>query len=113
MRWSAAFACAAILLAACGGSPAEARLRRSRVVAEGRALVEKVDALEERLLADQARVRFWKELRARHESVSAIACTDLSRHAEGMARYAEEQQEKRDARARKNRVAARFVPASR
>ena len=58
------------------------------------------------MLADQARVRFWQQMRERHESGGL---THLGRHAEGIALFDEKQRQKRDALAKKNRVAARFV----
>ena len=61
------------------------------------------------MLADQAKVRFWQQMRERQESVSAVACANLGRHAEGIALFDEKQRQKRDALAKKNRVAARFV----
>jgi hypothetical protein len=76
--------CAA-LLAAVGCVPRDADIRRERLAAERRNLEETFDRLEERMVANQARVRFWREMRARHESVSAIACASQDEHAEEMA----------------------------
>jgi hypothetical protein len=73
---------------------------------ERRALDDDLDHLEERLLATQARVRFWQEMKARHQSVSAVACTNLSQHAEGMAALDERQREKQARQTRKHRLAA-------
>lgn len=98
------------VLGGCGSRALDAR--RQRWAAEKRGLEDELDRLEERLLTDQARVRFWQEMKARHESISAVACTNLDQHAEGMALFDEHQREKRDAMARKNRVAAHFVPTS-
>lgn len=99
---------ALVALTACGRS-AQQEEKRQRWALERRNLEERFDSLEDRLIADQARVRFWEEMRKRHENVSAIAVANLTQHAEGMALYQEKQQEKRDALARKNRVAVRFV----
>lgn len=107
-----AVAVTALALAGCGPRGA-ADVRRQRADAERRGLEDRLDQLEERLLADQARVRFWQQMRERHESVSAVACVNLDRHAESMAVLDERQREKRDALARKSRVAARLVPAAR
>ncbi len=111
MRCSAALFLAVICL---GCSPRIEEARARQLQAQGRALLDDIDRLEERLLVDQARVRFWEEMRARHESVTAIACTGQDRHAEEMARYLEIQQVKREALARRNRVAAvpRLEPRS-
>jgi hypothetical protein len=97
-----------VALAGCGRRDADAA-RRQRLAADRRGLEESLEQLEDRMLSDQARVRFWRELRERHERVSAVACTNLDRHAEAMAMLQDQQRHKRDALARKNRVAARFV----
>ena len=70
----------AVVLAA-GCAPTDAEVRLARVAAEKRNLEETFDRLEDRLLVNQARVRFWREMRDRHESVSAIACASLEEHA--------------------------------
>jgi hypothetical protein len=104
------FIIAVLVLAGCGGGSAALEAHRERWAAERRALEEGFDQLEERLLTDQARVHFWLEMRDRHESVSAVACTNLERHADGIALLQDRAREKRDALSRKNRVASRFVP---
>jgi hypothetical protein len=38
------------------------------------------------------RVRFWEDMRNRHESVSAIACTSQDAHAVAMAEYLQREQ---------------------
>jgi hypothetical protein len=60
-------------------------VRLARGEAERKNLEATFDRLEDRLLANQARVRFWREMRDRHESVSAIACASLEEHAIEMA----------------------------
>jgi hypothetical protein len=72
-------------LVAAGCAPKDRELRLARVAAQGRNLEVSFDRLEERLIADQARVRLWRELRDRHESVSAIACASQDEHADAMA----------------------------
>jgi hypothetical protein len=74
---------AAVLAAGC--APRDAEVRLARVAAEKRNLEMTFDRLEDRLLANQARVRFWREMRDRHESVAAIACASLEEHAIEMA----------------------------
>jgi hypothetical protein len=69
-----------------GCAPRDATVRLARVEAEKRNLEAAFDQLEDRLLVNQARVRFWREMRDRHESVSAIACASLEEHAYEMAR---------------------------
>jgi hypothetical protein len=66
-------------------APSDRDIRIARLETERRSLEATFDHLEDRLLVNQARVRFWQEMRDRHESVSAIACVSLDRHAEQMA----------------------------
>jgi len=107
-----AFIIAVLALAGCDGGRAALEAHRARWAEERRSLEESLDQLEERLLTDQARVHFWLEMRDRHESVSAVACTNLERHADGIALLQDRAREKRDALSRKNRVATRFVPSA-
>jgi hypothetical protein len=74
---------AAVLALAC--APKDREIRLQRLAAERRALDTTFDHLEDRLVVNQARVRFWREMRERHESVSAIACAVQGEHAEEMA----------------------------
>ncbi len=79
---------ALLACAACAGSPAgdrEVRLKRLQV--DHQALLAQLDDLQARLLVDAERVRFWEQMRDRHESVSAIACTSNESHAIAMAEY--------------------------
>lgn len=83
-----------LVLAAMAGlacAPKDRDVRLERLAAERRGLEATFDRLEERLLANQARVRFWREMRRRHESVSAVACASLEEHAFEMASRAESQ----------------------
>jgi hypothetical protein len=70
-----------------GCAPSDREIRLERVQAERRSLEATFDHLEDRLLVNQARVRFWEEMRDRHESVSAVACASLDRHGEEMAAH--------------------------
>jgi hypothetical protein len=83
---------AVLVLAACGSG--EDELRRAQLRAEGRNLEETMQRLEDRLLANQARVRFWRELRERHESVTAISCASQDAHAVEMASRLEQTQQR-------------------
>jgi hypothetical protein len=76
---------AAVLALAC--APKDREIRLQRLAAERRALETTFDHLEDRLMVNQARVRFWREMRERHESVSAIACAVQDEHAEQMASH--------------------------
>jgi len=104
-----------VLAAACAGSRGEPKglaEYRARWAEERRALDAGLDQLEERLLVDQARVRFWVEMRERHQSATAVACTMLGRHAEAIAAYVDQQRLKTATVAKRNRVASNFVPAA-
>ena len=75
-------------LAACKSTPAADRdVRLGRLTAEHRALMNDLDDLQARLIVTGERVRFWEEMRTRHESVSAIACTSQEAHAVAMAEH--------------------------
>ena len=58
------------LFAACGPSK-ELEVKRAQLLAERRDLVATFDHLEDRLVVNQARVRFWREMRERHEGATA------------------------------------------
>jgi hypothetical protein len=83
MRTSLAVMMAAAACAAC--APSDAAVRRERLAVQERALLASLDDLQARLLVDRALVAQWKDLAARHESVSAIACTSQEAHATEMA----------------------------
>jgi hypothetical protein len=70
---------------ACVPARSDREVRLERLAAERRSLEATFDVLEDRLLVNQARVRFWQEMRGRHEGVSAIACASLDQHADAMA----------------------------
>jgi hypothetical protein len=74
---------ACLLASAC--APRDAGIRRARVAAERRNLEAALDRLEDRLMLNQSRVRFWNEMKDRHESVTAIACASMEEHATSMA----------------------------
>ncbi len=76
-----------VALAGAGCAPRDGELRRRRLAAETRFLAESLDRLEDRLMVNQSRVRFWQEMRDRHEGVTALACASQERHAEEMARH--------------------------
>jgi hypothetical protein len=69
-------------------------MRRAQLRAEARNLEETMQRLEDRLLANQSRVRFWRELRDRHESVTAISCASQDAHAVEMATRLEQTQQR-------------------
>jgi len=83
---------AIVLLVGC--APRDAEIRRARLAAERRNLAVSLDQLEDRFVADEARVRFWQEMRAKHEHVTALACASQEGHAVDMARLMEEEARK-------------------
>ncbi len=95
---------AGVLAIAC--APRDAELRRQRLAAERRNLYASLERLEERLLATQARVRFWNELKERHESVTAIACVSQEEHADEMAAHGIQRRETPRSSLHRSRVAA-------
>jgi hypothetical protein len=86
-----------LLFVACAPAP-DHEVRRARLATETRNLEATFDALEDRLLVNQARVRFWQEMRERHESATAIACASLDRHADDIARTVRANEERHAAR---------------
>jgi hypothetical protein len=77
---------ATLLLAACGPRDRDVRIARAR--AETKMLSQSLERIEDRLIANQARVHLWQELKLRHESVTAIACVSQEEHAAEMAMHA-------------------------
>jgi hypothetical protein len=76
---------ASVVAAATACAPSGRDIRLERLDAERRSLEATFDHLATRLTVNQARVRFWNEMRSRHESASAIACASLEQHANEMA----------------------------
>ncbi len=111
MRASSFLLVAAFTLGACGPSGRELRIARAR--AETRMLAASLDRLEERLLAGQARVRLWQELRDRHERVSAIACASQEAHAVAMELHRPPPEDERAERSPRARVVAIAPEAAR
>lgn len=72
-------------LAALACAPEDRDVRLARLAAEQRALAARLDDLEGRFVVTQARVRFWRELRTRNESIDAVACASHEQDAEEMA----------------------------
>ena len=100
-------------LAACRGRGPSARPSPTRPspAEVGASVGQALDQLEERLLVDQATVRFWREMRGRHESVTAIATVNAERHAGHGAAVEERPRERREPAAKRSRVVARAVPS--
>lgn len=97
-----------LAVAACRiGPPADREARLARLAAEQRQLMDSLDDLQARLIVDRQRVRFWQEMRERHASISAIACTSQEAHAVAMAeRLLPPDQARPDGRRLRARVAS-------
>lgn len=78
----------------CELSPEEHAARLARLEAEEQQLDAALDALEVRLLGNQARLHLWGELERRHAQVSAIQCQVSEEHLKGMAAFLRRQEEK-------------------
>ncbi len=78
----------------CELSAEETRARLARLEAEERRLDAALDAVEVRLLGNQARLHLWGELERRHGQVSAIQCQVSEEHLKGMADFLRRQEEK-------------------
>jgi hypothetical protein len=105
---AAALAAVALGALASGWGPAPG-LSEARETWTGEAaqLDETLVALEDRLLANQARVRLWEEMRSRHQTVSQVACENLGEHARAL--VASDQRTRDQEKARKR---SRFIAAS-
>jgi hypothetical protein len=57
---------------------------RERWAAEAAEVDAGLAALEDRLLANKARVRLWEEMQSRHQTVSQVACENLGEHASAL-----------------------------
>lgn len=91
-----------LLAAGCVSAPAQALAELKADQQKAEELSARLGQLEHRLLGTQARVRHWQELKERHEQVSALACANLSEHAEQMLVQLERQQQKQAKRRRLN-----------
>lgn len=99
-----------VLVAGCADE-AELDAQRKRLEAEHAERMRALEAAEIRLLTVAARQRAWRELRERHERVSAIACENMTEHAVAMAEHAEKQKRKRR-EIRSRRLASAQAPAA-
>jgi hypothetical protein len=72
----------------------DAERELEQVRRDGAALNASLDNLEERYFVDRAQVDLWKELRVRHEHVSAVATVNAQDHMASMFRSYEHQMAK-------------------
>jgi len=68
--------------------PADRTIRLERLDAQRRGLEASLENLEARLTANQVRVRYWQEVRARHERESLFASASLDEPANELAMHA-------------------------
>jgi hypothetical protein len=94
------------LSSACAEPPPDAEARLAALEAEGRQMDAALDAVEERLLGNQAQVHLWQELGRRHQQVSAVHCQHADIHMAAMLEHHEKQEEKARQLRKRRRVAA-------
>jgi len=94
----------------CFSPPAEALARLEQVKAEGEALENAVDSLEERFLGNQANLAMWDEMARRHRMVSEVACKNHTEHFDQMVKKIVSMEEK--ARTLRRRRVARTSDAN-
>jgi Skp family chaperone for outer membrane proteins len=94
------------LSAGCAQPPPDAEARLAALEAEGKKMDAALDNVEERLLADQARMHLWQELGERHKSVSAIHCKHADANLAAMLEHQEKQEEKARKLKRRRHVAS-------
>lgn len=80
-------AVAGLALLGCGSHRDELEEQRRRLEGEHEQRMAELERVEARLYHALGTVRLWQELGARHRQVSAIACENLSAHAEAMKRH--------------------------
>lgn len=85
--------------AACFDAPDELRRRYEQTLEGGEAVAQSLDELEERLLADQARLHLWSELAVRRRQATEVACTNQNNHWIDMQLHAARQAERARQRA--------------
>src|SRR5688500_10589017 len=110
LRWVRGWGAAAglaLISTGCFDAPDEVKERVALAKAQGAELDRALDDVEERLLGNQARVHLGQEMGRRHESVSALACENVSGHVQEMAKHLDKQQQ-RVRRTRQARVQARL-----
>jgi hypothetical protein len=82
------------LSAGCAEPPPDAEARLAALEAEGKQMDAALDTVEDRLLADQARMHLWQELGERHKHVSAIHCQHADANLAAILEHEERQEEK-------------------
>ncbi|MGZ3459395.1 MAG: hypothetical protein ACXU86_12935 [Archangium sp.] len=112
-RWRLGLTVVALGLASGCAAPADdAQARLAEDQAEEKRLDAAFDAMETRLLANQARMHLWQELGERHQQVSAIQCRVTDEHLLGIARNLEHQEEKARQLPKRRRMAEATVLTS-
>jgi hypothetical protein len=98
MGWRWGWLAGALLVAGCYQPSAQGRAELVQIEISSAETAASLDALEERLFADQARVRLWAEMAQRHRQVSALACSNAALHQTQMVSLAGRQAEKKRSR---------------
>jgi len=91
----------------CTSSSREAQERLAVLEAEGKAMDEVLDSVEERLLGNQAMLQTWQELGRRHRQVTQLHCESSDPHMVAMMNHYKKQEERaRQLRRRRGGVAS-------
>lgn len=85
---------AVVALPGCFSAPPGSAERLAQIEREGVELQRAADAVEEKLLGNQAMMHTWEELGRRHRQVSAIVVRNQLEHFDDMVLHMEQQQEK-------------------
>ena len=86
--------CCLALVGGCVPEPPDAVERLAELKRQHAELDAATEALEERLLGNQANLHLWQELARRHRNVSEIATVNSSQHLAAMVQMLDKQQEK-------------------
>jgi hypothetical protein len=106
-RWRLGLAAVALGLASgCVAPPDDAEERLAQLQAEEELMDAALDAVETRLLGNQAQMHLWQELERRHQQVSAIQCRVADEHLMGIARHYAQQEAKARQFHKRRRMAA-------
>ena len=81
-------------MSGCEVSAEESQARLARLEADEQRMDAALDAIEVRLLGNQAQLHLWGEMERRHGQVSAIQCQVSQEHLKGMAEFLRRQEEK-------------------
>jgi hypothetical protein len=86
--------------------PEDAQERLEALRTEQERMTAALDTVETRLLWSQSQVRFWQEMKWRHQQVSALQCRVSEQHLQGMAQHLEKQEQRARELRRRRQLAA-------